>query len=722
MTYGYDAKFNCFTSQQDLTRATPHSTEDPAKFSGRKDPNFCAVVNSLEMWYKDYRSGKDMPRPITQVAKKALHIEDVVVLGHDSTGNFFEIPFLPWESFRGREDVLEKMTEYFCDGQQKLPTYVPSGLNITESMLRRGASMKRIWDYDGELIDISAKKVGLLTDLVDLLQDQAKFDRAIEKLLAFSLIRPCNTGSRVRVFSINPLVQYAASEHVAPAVRTKWQRPAVLLVCHDFPFSTHIDESDNNFGDKGHEMLVHLPWILRSFDMLVANDRVSPDMKRSVTVMLLSSARFSQRQWKTEAISRAKNLTTDDKDGFLRCLVATAESSLLRSLGNYTESVATVEDYIGSTMLRNANRSIESNTRWNAQRGTLSISFAEALFRVNDKERAKAELEGWEPLDLSSLLSMKKVVAQRRGALLGRILKDHGNFQQSLAIFQQLFQEVGRVSDRSTGWQLTTFNKLFDLYCEVGRLLDAKTVLKQQMELVERRNWEELEPGRHLQLSLVEALIRRGDLKRTLPCLSKLQATFEALKEPKNHGGLLLFPLAQVLQSLNRSEEASSCLETAEEILKVEGKRFYVVGLGSNWFDYVHVLLGEVGPDCIASQDALISGTNTSSLLKAIGSERRRTSNEVTQETSQAKPIIKMGIVRSQTLREEEEKAHQASVFASRDDGSVAHAQNPADKKTSFEFLDREQVPDWDNIKDPVKITVLETGIDMTKPFFVAER
>lgn len=113
---------------------------------------------------------------------------------------------------------------------------------ISESVLRRGSSNKKIWGRSGEITELSPKEAGLDPGLVDLVNDEMQFDHAIQQLLAFSLIQRNNTGTESRVFSVHPLVQQCASNRVPSSVRQKWQAQAILLVAHAFPFNVYIDE------------------------------------------------------------------------------------------------------------------------------------------------------------------------------------------------------------------------------------------------------------------------------------------------------------------------------------------------------------------------------------------------------------------------------------------------------------------------------------------------
>jgi hypothetical protein len=114
--------------------------------------------------------------------------------------------------------------------------------DIPESMLRRGCSTKRIWNRDGEVAELSPIETGLDPDVVGLISDEMKLDRAVEHLLEFSLIQLNSSQRGGRRFSIHLLVQYCASHRVDLKIRQKWQTQAILLVCQAFPFNAYIAE------------------------------------------------------------------------------------------------------------------------------------------------------------------------------------------------------------------------------------------------------------------------------------------------------------------------------------------------------------------------------------------------------------------------------------------------------------------------------------------------
>ena len=108
--------------------------------------------------------------------------------------------------------------------------------NIREATLDRSCSLQKRWNYDGEITEVAPSASGIEEDLICIVQDEIRFDDAIEVLSSFSLIytnEDDQTG--LRKFSIHPMVQYCASQRVAPEVQNYWRAQAIALICHAFP-------------------------------------------------------------------------------------------------------------------------------------------------------------------------------------------------------------------------------------------------------------------------------------------------------------------------------------------------------------------------------------------------------------------------------------------------------------------------------------------------------
>ena len=108
--------------------------------------------------------------------------------------------------------------------------------NIREATLDRACSLQKRWGHDGELTEVAPSASEMDEDLVHMVQDEIRFDDAIEVLSSFSLIY-INEDEQMglRKFSIHPMVQYCASQRVAPEVQSYWQAQAIALICHAFP-------------------------------------------------------------------------------------------------------------------------------------------------------------------------------------------------------------------------------------------------------------------------------------------------------------------------------------------------------------------------------------------------------------------------------------------------------------------------------------------------------
>nr|KMM72098.1 hypothetical protein CPAG_08397 [Coccidioides posadasii RMSCC 3488] len=486
------------------------------------------------------------------------------------------------------------------------------GSNISDTMLRRACSTKRIWGRNGETVQLTPEDAGLNQELITLLDDEMRFDSAISQLLASSFIQRNATGER-RAFSVHPLVQNCASHRVSLKERQKWQVQAILLVAHAFPFSVYVDE---NFGMIG--------------------------LKRAVTVLLLSAAKFRFNPWKNECIRRTKDLLKDEHDCYLKAWATFTESKILRMQGKTTDSYKAIEDHIHNTVLPGPDEDLTTDVRYNATKGDLVVSFAATLIKDGDLLRAKAELTRWRPLNPHAPSTMERLVLQHRDVMLGRILRNQGRFVEALSYLEKLLQNLSAEDYLvSTGWQMILVTNVTDLYSEVGRPQDAEAVLDKVLKIGQTQGWYNIGTGRRLRLALIESFIRRGLFTQAEEKLKELIPIIEAIREPDinqstehfrvwaglarishlqgqwnealdrwnqalalversgwtqgfNHG-IVLYSIAQVLARVGDVTGCQTSLSKAEKSLAVEERKYWIVGLGSYWYDYIVTALGSEG-------------------------------------------------------------------------------------------------------------------------------
>ena len=113
--------------------------------------------------------------------------------------------------------------------------------NISELLLLRGSTAQRRWSAEGEKVDLKPDESLRDKVLVETISDEIAFDAAVEKLLAFSLLRRNNDINEARSFSVHPLVQFAAATRLNVQEQDTWRLQAILLVSHAFPQSEDLE-------------------------------------------------------------------------------------------------------------------------------------------------------------------------------------------------------------------------------------------------------------------------------------------------------------------------------------------------------------------------------------------------------------------------------------------------------------------------------------------------
>lgn len=351
--------------------------------------------------------------------------------------------------------------------------------------------------------------------------------------------------------------------------------------------------------------------------------------------MLLAASRFSNTLFKREAIERVKQLLHDSSDAYLKVGLAQRESSLLRMLGKRASSNKTLEEFIHSTILPGYDQLLESDARWNAQRGELILSFAENLIENDSLTVARQELLQWKPINPRSPSSMERIVLRGRNIMLGKILKYQGHFQAAVDVLDAVLQESKIDSFyEGTGWRRVLLSNLGDLYCELQRPADAQSLLEPEFrQMIDSRS-QDISSGRRIRLTLAESYIRSGAYEKAEEILSSLAKLYGTIDDPdslaKNgifqvwaslarithvrccwdealinwnkassalqslgrqdhsHFGLVQYAIAHALSKLGKIQESAEVSAKAK-ILLLGGdeRRYLVVGFDSYWRDYL---------------------------------------------------------------------------------------------------------------------------------------
>ena len=112
---------------------------------------------------------------------------------------------------------------------------------IPEMLLDRASRPQNHWARSGEMFEQDPTTTGLIEGLTELIKDGIRFDKALNELFCFSLIHLGASQDGLRNFSIHPLVQYCAVQHLSVENQDHWRSQAILAVCHAFPMSEQLD-------------------------------------------------------------------------------------------------------------------------------------------------------------------------------------------------------------------------------------------------------------------------------------------------------------------------------------------------------------------------------------------------------------------------------------------------------------------------------------------------
>lgn len=360
-------------------------------------------------------------------------------------------------------------------------------------------------------------------------------------------------------------------------------------------------------------------------------------LKQQLVPCLLAASRFLDRAWKQACIERAKSLMNEFVDRFLSALVAQRETAIVRLCGSREASQKILEDFIHKAVLH---ETVEGSyrddcngagSRWNAQRGELVVAYAENLIQEDELEAAERELRAWEPLNQGSPAMMECLVMRSRNSNLGRILRDRGEFEESLYYFESLHRDsLLDLHYDHTGHRRIILSNMADLYCELGRASEVPELLRPELEHIGGTKYPNTNSARRLQICLAEAYICLGQREEARTTLCSVRDVLEALTEPdmlartalfrvwyglarlahtnadfaearacwakaitagkdcKWSAGypmnVLRYSLAHALFELGDFAEAAENLESAVSSLRTEGTKFWTVGVCTYWY------------------------------------------------------------------------------------------------------------------------------------------
>lgn len=254
------------------------------------------------------------------------------------------------------------------------------------------------------------------------------------------------------------------------------------------------------------------------------------DAKIDLGLTLVESSRFSDITWKQFAIGQAKRVSIGVESPYLASRIALAECVLNRIEGSMLRSAA--------NLAFESSEETAPDERTHAIAGQYAIQRALNFMQVEALKSAEEVLEAWTPLS-ETPSPMEKAVNFRKTIILGRCLRQQGNFPKSI---RQL--DAAHTLSKQQTSDIVFDEDLRDLICELGD------------SLREYASWTWAE-------NILRAEIKRRE-GTYIPVMGKC---------------LLELSLAEVLFAKGRSSDAEVlCLGVLKEspLLKYEKLRAYI--------------------------------------------------------------------------------------------------------------------------------------------------
>lgn len=380
----------------------------------------------------------------------------------------------------------------------------------------------------------------------------------------------------------------------------------------------------------GRVILPHLSRVLAEYDAICIEDGEQGWFQRELASTLIAASRFSNANWKAEAISRARKLLEDKNDLYLHAWLAYRESSILRMSGKHEESETALQLFLRRV---SSDKDEKLTPRLNSHRGDLIISYSENLIRQGKFPEAKAELTEWTPLRAEHS-TLERITLRARDITLGKVLRFQGLFREALDLLESVMRD-SLLDDffEGSGWYRALVSGIAELYCEVNQPSDAERLLLRELEPMRERKTQDISTGRRLQLSLAEVYLLQHRYTEAESLLHALQRAFscsgapdyttqvnsfrvwislarishlqlhweEALPRWKNalvvleqiglgggfNAGIVRCSMAHILMMTGREVEGTEILQVAKGNIASESRVFWIAMFNSQWCDFI---------------------------------------------------------------------------------------------------------------------------------------
>lgn len=377
----------------------------------------------------------------------------------------------------------------------------------------------------------------------------------------------------------------------------------------------------------------HLLRVLSEYDKLApAEDPIQFPHELATTI--LAASRFLDKNWKLEAIERAKELLAGDQDPYMNAYLTSRSSSVFRMTGLRDKSNQVLQEFVQSTVLAGHDHGWEKDARYNALRGDLIISYTQNMLRQGKLEESENELFEWTPLNPDNPSTLEKITSRARDTILGRVLRFQGRFEEALELVEKVLENSHSDDNfEGTGWYHVLVSGVADLYCELGREEEAEALVQSELKAMTEDGIQDISSGRRLQRSLAETFLGRNmfpEAEKVLLHLRDLNESTTNIAPPDNlgvyrtwtslarvahlqsnwaealeywseglrvaeriqmsggfNGGLIRYSMAHALLKTGDKTKSKELLEEAQENMSSESCMYWSPCFHSKWHDYI---------------------------------------------------------------------------------------------------------------------------------------
>lgn len=361
-------------------------------------------------------------------------------------------------------------------------------------------------------------------------------------------------------------------------------------------------------------------------------DRELPITAQNDLVLSLLAASELPGKWKAPAITRAKGLSQNIRDYYVRACVAHRESTRHRVLVDPDSSRQAISNFFRDTNLLNDDQLGKVSPKVHAQHGHLTVSSALNSIQREEFNQAIDELESWNPSSPEYPSAMDRVVLYHINITRGKVLRYQGCFHSALRCLMTSLR-LAELEDLYDEVKCDLLCNIGDVYSELNDPDSAKLLLQAELNRLHHRGDNSSAESRLLELSLAEAFMRQGlhddakalylkvkaghkvspDLTRVgklrlslgLARISHMRFQWddalnywtEALaivsKFTLRNGhtsAVILYSMSHVLTKLGDFEWSQRYwgeMERIEGVAGPGGCQFWIAGLRSYWYDYV---------------------------------------------------------------------------------------------------------------------------------------